>query len=254
MHKSAQTPETIGNDINQQNFAIAQWVFRNVHTAIPCRVKEVRPIKPGEEKDGADGEIKGSVDVELLIDNQDNEGKKVETAVHYNLPYFRYQRGTCAFVVDPKKDDIGFALFCERDISKFKRQPKEKCLPDSYRKFSHSDGLYLGGILQDEPKIYVHLDCDKGIIVESDDKNLKVHIGGETEAEHEKKVEIKCGDDVTIEIEGDTKIDVKGDSEITCEGDVTWKVKGNFTLDVSKNLNLKATQAINISGSPVNIN
>lgn len=186
MGRSARTIETAGSEAARRDFQIEQWM-KEVHTALPVRVLEAFPQEPGD----AGGDKAGFVHVELMIDQMDNEDRKIDTRTLYNLPYLRAQGGVCAFVVDPEPGDLGFAVFCERDISIFKRT-LEKCLPDSLRMFSQSDGIYVGGILNKPPKLYVHIHPEKGVIVETDEKNLTLRCGGDCDVAIQGRQTINC--------------------------------------------------------------
>ncbi len=137
MARSGQHYDTSNNDTNAMAFFFEQRL-KNLHTALPVRVVEVFPQKPGEEKQGTYGV--GFVNVSLEIDQVDNEDKIINPHPAYNLPYSRIQGGECALVIDPKPGDIGWAIFCERDISKFKRT-RTRSLPDSLRMHSHGVGI-----------------------------------------------------------------------------------------------------------------
>ena len=96
----------------------------------------------------------GFVDVVPLVAQIDGQGKATKHATIYNVPYFRLQGGANAVVLDPQVGDIGICLFANRDISKVKATRKAS-VPGSYRKFSWSDGLYVGGVLNGTPSQFV---------------------------------------------------------------------------------------------------
>lgn len=186
MGKCAQTYETSCSETGRRDFQIEQWM-KHVHTALPVRVVNVFPEVPGDVA----GDKTGFVHVKLMIEQMDNDGNKIDTDIVYNLPYFRVQGGTCAVVVDPQIGDLGFAVFCERDISIFKRT-RNAALPESNRMFTQSDGLYVGGILNKPPKIYVHLHPEKGVIIETDEKNLTLNCGKDCGVTIKGKQTVNC--------------------------------------------------------------
>jgi hypothetical protein len=96
----------------------------------------------------------GFVDVQPLVDQQDGFGNAVPHGVLHNLPYFRMQGGVNAVILDPVVGDIGFAVFADKDISVVKNT-KKQASPGSARRFSMSDGIYLGGVLNGVPTTYV---------------------------------------------------------------------------------------------------
>lgn len=176
MGKSSQNFDTSGHEYNREQFMVLQYL-KNMHTCLPVKVLKAYPRPPGSAKANKSG-IMGVVDVKIMVEQIDNEEKLIETNTLYCLPYFRAQGGICAFVVDPEPGDYGFALFCERDISKFKRQQIPN-VPDTYRMFDQADGLYVGGILNKPPKIYVQVHPTKGVIIEGLDQQVKVNTTGD---------------------------------------------------------------------------
>lgn len=107
----------------------------------------------------------GEVDVLPLVAQVDGFGQTTPHAVVYGLPYLRMQGGTNAVILDPQVGDIGLAVFCDRDISAVK-STKAPGPPGSFRQFSMSDGLYVGGFLNGTPTQYVQFTAD-GITVHS---------------------------------------------------------------------------------------
>lgn len=98
----------------------------------------------------------GYVDVQPMVHQVDGTGNPTPHATIHNLPYFRLQGGTNAFVVDPVVGDIGVAVFCSRDISQVKRT-KKISNPGSAARFDWADGLYIGGFLNGIPTNYVYV-------------------------------------------------------------------------------------------------
>lgn len=170
MGKSSQNYETSGHPWNRDQFMVYQYLKNRVHTCSIVQVTEVFPMPPG----AAVGDKAGVVNVKLMLEQEDNEGNLIETMKLYNLPYVRYQGGPCAVVVDPEPDTFGIAIFCERDISKFKRR-QEPNTPNSQRMFDQADGIYLGGILNKPPTIYLRIDKTAGVIVECGGLPFKVN-------------------------------------------------------------------------------
>lgn len=108
----------------------------------------------------------GFVDVVPQVNQIDGAGNAVSDAVViYGLPYSRIQGGANAVIMDPQVGDLGWAVFCDRDITSFKEN-RAQSNPGSSRRFDMSDGIYLGGILNGIPTQYV-LFNDDGIKVVS---------------------------------------------------------------------------------------
>ena len=143
--KGFQTPESGKTDYNAMTFLV--WnVLSKVNTVTLVKVisctnsGSVAPV--------------GFVDVQPLVNQEDGFGKAIPHGVLHQLPYFRMQGGANAVIMDPQKDDIGIACFCNRDISAVKAT-KGQNVPGSYRQFDMADGLYLGGVLNGTPTQYI---------------------------------------------------------------------------------------------------
>ena len=102
----------------------------------------------------------GMVDVKVMINLVDGLlGNSQQQDTAFQLPYFRLQGGANAVIIDPVVGDIGFAVICDRDISSAKNN-KDFSNPGSYRRFSLSDGIYIGGVLNDTPTQYIRFNAD----------------------------------------------------------------------------------------------
>lgn len=101
----------------------------------------------------------GTVDVQIMVHQQDGAGRTVPHGVIYGLPYFRLQGGTKAVICDPSVGDIGAAIVCGRDISSVKAN-RAPSAPGSFRQYDYADGLYLGGFLNGIPEEYIWLTGD----------------------------------------------------------------------------------------------
>jgi hypothetical protein len=96
----------------------------------------------------------GTVDAMPLVKQMDGAGKCFSHGTIFSLSYVRMQGGTNAIICDPKVGDLGLAVICDRDISSVKAN-KGEANPGSRRKFSLSDGVYIGGMLNGMPEQYV---------------------------------------------------------------------------------------------------
>ncbi|MDE1479990.1 phage baseplate protein [Xenorhabdus bovienii] len=110
----------------------------------------------------------GYVDILPLVQQIDGAGNIYENAIVYNVPYFRYQGGANAVILDPKAGDLGFCFTASRDISKVKRV-KDSAPPGSKRKYDMADSLYIGGLLNGTPSQFMHFK-DGGIDIISPGK------------------------------------------------------------------------------------
>lgn len=96
----------------------------------------------------------GFVDVTPLVNQIDAQGNPTPHVTIHNVPYFRLQGGANGIIIDPVAGDIGVCVFASRDISKVK-STKKQANPGSFRQYSFSDGMYLGGMLNGTPTQYV---------------------------------------------------------------------------------------------------
>lgn len=145
-------------------YNMMEFIFRvlagGMATATLVQVINVHP---------GDGLMQGTVDVQLLVNQQDALGNATEHSIVYGLPYSRVAAGTGAVILDPvgKSDgyagDIGVAVFSSRDISAVKAN-KAQANPGSFRRFDYADGIYLFsalGLVQ--PTDYVQILAGGGI-------------------------------------------------------------------------------------------
>ena len=135
---------------NQLSFMIRTMMGKEINTAIPVKITKVMP---------GSGSV-GYVQAVPLVNNMDAEGNAVNVAVIPSLPYFRLQGGKVAIITDPVAGDIGLAVFCQRDTSNVQAGTSEPVQAGSFRKFSMSDGFYLGGFLNHAPETFLELKQD----------------------------------------------------------------------------------------------
>lgn len=129
----------------------------------------------------------GTVDVQIMVHQQDGAGRTIPHGTLCGLPYFRLQGGKRAVICDPAVGDIGAAIICGRDISNVK-SARDEAAPGSFRQHDYSDGLYLGGYLNVAPEEYCgwigddfHVKTAGKFIVDAAecDINCTVNVGGD---------------------------------------------------------------------------
>lgn len=192
-------------------------LITNVNTAIPCKVVAIE--KP--EQRGVN--IVGFVDIQLMIEQTNGQKKGNETAIVCNVPYVRIQGGTNAVIIDPEINDLGVAIFASRDITNFK-EARRQTPPATWRKFSISDAIYIGGIRNQKPVQYIHFRND-GIEIYSP---KRVHITTPTV--------LIDSDNTTINTSAKTTINANGGCEINAETTNNGNVKINGNTKISGNL------------------
>lgn len=144
----------IGN-WNKQRFVIQQEIAK-LNTSMPVQVVSV--------SGGGLGPV-GFVTIRILVDQLSGDGMAVSHGDIPNVPYVRLQGGANAVIIDPQPGDIGMACFCSRDISAVKNARKS-APPGSWRRYSFSDCMYSGGILNGTPAQYIQF-TEGGILVHS---------------------------------------------------------------------------------------
>lgn len=155
-------PEDICGGARTQEFIINSLIGR-VGTVSICRIVKVK---------GGGVNPVGFVDIVPMVLQVDGAGNAFDNATVFNVPYFRYQGGSNAVILDPKVGDIGICLVASRDISKIKRTKKD-ATPDTKRQYDIADSLYIGGILNGAPSQYIHF-LDSGInVVATGEINMK---------------------------------------------------------------------------------
>lgn len=134
------TPFSDASDYNALEFQI-QRVLDDVQT---MSVVEVLAVDTGAM----------TVDVVVLVNLLSGAGISIPHGRLGGRPYFRLQGGTNGIICDPAVGDIGTMIFASRDISAV-ISAKAAANPASGRRFSWSDGVYIGGILNTPPTQYI---------------------------------------------------------------------------------------------------
>ena len=135
---------------------IVQTLLAQVETATLVRVEAAYP--PGELMPW------GLVDVRPMVLQVGSDGETVDQPVIYAIPFLRLQGGANAVEIDPQPGDVGICVFCSRDCSEV-LETGEAAPPATPRRFDLSDGLYLGGLLNSQPKRVIRFTSD-GIEIE----------------------------------------------------------------------------------------
>ena len=163
-----QTPSSGGSEFNAQSFLI--WsILSRIHTAVLVQVQSVTNA-------GGVAAV-GMVNIVPLVAQVDGNGNQVPHGTIYQCPYFRLQGGANAIILDPQADDIGIAIFAERDISSviankgniqaspvFEGGPFPN--PGSRRTFDMADALYIGGVLNGIPTQFLQF-SSSGVTITS---------------------------------------------------------------------------------------
>jgi hypothetical protein len=138
-------PVSSASDVNSLEFYLTQFLNK-VWTSTIVKVMSVT-------NDGGVSPV-GRVSIQPLVNQIDSTGKLLAHGTVHDAPYFRLAGGSDAVILDPKVGDIGVALFASRDISVVKNEKRESA-PGSARKFSASDAIYIGVVLNGSPSQYI---------------------------------------------------------------------------------------------------
>ncbi len=146
-------------------------LFKFMYSQLASRIRTVSLVQVLNCTNAGGITAAGTVDVKILVNLLVADGTTVPHGTLYKVPYSRLQGGKKAIILDPEANDIGIALFCERDISKVKANPTQAIAsggvpPGSWRKFSYSDGLYLPAVLNGVPEDFIAF-TPNGIVIQS---------------------------------------------------------------------------------------
>src|ERR1700761_16723 len=133
--------ETTGStEFNALSFLINQ-ILSGQWTITLCQVQSVS---------GGGVNSPPTVSVQPMVNQVDGQNNPTPHGIINGVPVFRLAAGTNAFIVDPVADDIGLLACASSDISAVINN-KTPSNPGSFRTFSPSDGMYLGGFLSATP-------------------------------------------------------------------------------------------------------
>lgn len=147
------TPYSAMSYGNATNYLMERFTDQ-MATAVPCTVQAVYK-----------GSTTGYVDVLPLVGTIDGKKQYVPPVTLYHLPYCRIQGGMAALIIDPVVGDKGIAVFMSSDTSGVEAGTSEPQQPASYRKFSQSDGYYIGGFLNQQPSTFVEVDPSGSVTI-----------------------------------------------------------------------------------------
>lgn len=138
------------SEINALDFFVRTKLINTINT---CEVVKVVTVYAN-----GSGGTTGYVDVEPLVSQLDAYGNALPQVPLYHLPFSRVQGGIAAIVIDPTPGDLGFAVYTKYDSTNVKEEQEETVPPGSYRLFDRANGIYVPGILNKAPEIFLELD------------------------------------------------------------------------------------------------
>lgn len=155
-----QDPSDSANDFNASEFHILR-VLARTRTATLVQVVAVDTDKK-------------TVDVLPLVKQLDGQNNVTPHGTVFGIPYVTLRGGKNAVLLDPEKDDIGLMVCSDRDISAVKAT-KAAAPPGTQRRFSFSDGVYLGGLLaKEDAEQYVKFTADGIEIVDKSANKIEM--------------------------------------------------------------------------------
>lgn len=152
---SQQDPSDAATEYNAQTFVMRQLISE-IST-----IKNVKVI--------AVNTAAKTVDVRPMVNQVDGNNRATPHGTIYGIPYGPWQFGKNAIIADPAVGDKGIMGCADRDISAVKAT-KDIAPPGSNRKYNAADGIYLGGLLNDDPDQWVKF-TDTGIEVHDKNSN-----------------------------------------------------------------------------------
>jgi hypothetical protein len=163
---SQQDPDDSASDFRALQFQIDRTLAR-VRTIVLVKVIAVG---------GGAGAIAapGTVNVLPLTKIVDGQNNVSSHGTVFNVPVFRVMSKWGALIVDPVVGDIGWMAVSDRDISVVKSTKGKESQPGSRRKFSMSDGVYIGGLFGDAPTQYLRF-TEHGIDVKSGNDGIALN-------------------------------------------------------------------------------
>lgn len=106
-----------------------------------------------------------TVDVQILTKLIDGSGNVTDQGTVFGIPYITAQWGKNAVKGTPAVDDKGMMICADRDISAVK-STKDAAQPSSNRKFSPADGVYICGLMNDDPDQFIEF-TDDGVNIKA---------------------------------------------------------------------------------------
>ena len=163
--------EDMNSDYNALTFVIKQILGR-ANIAAVCKVVKVTGGGVGKAC---------FVTLQPLVNQVDGYGNAIPPGLLHNVPCYRMQSGNNAIICDPQVNDIGPALFSDRDISTLKANYNNDTMaavlasgvnPNTHRRFSVADGMYFGGVYNGTPVNYIQFLNNKIVINTIDEVDI----------------------------------------------------------------------------------
>ena len=182
--KGIATYEDLTTEYNALNFIITSIIKSTVNTCYAVTVTEV----------DADNQ---KVTVKPLITQIDADNNKIELPEIFEIPYFRYSAGRTAVKLDPVAGDIGIMIAFKSDSNNIKIGDNNQILPATFLNYPMYSGIYIGGMLNNEPENYIEIKDDS--ITINANKSVVINCQN-AEVNADENISLKCQ---TAEIKAD---------------------------------------------------
>ncbi len=139
--------EDLTSEYNALNFIITSIIKSTVNT---CYAVTVTKVDADNQK----------VTVKPLIAQIDADNNKIELPEIFEIPYFRYSAGRTAVKLNPVAGDIGVLIIFKSDSNNIKTGDNSQILPNTFLNYPLYSGIYIGGMLNNDPENYIEIKDD----------------------------------------------------------------------------------------------
>jgi hypothetical protein len=167
------------------------------------------------------------VKCQIMVDDIDGYGNRVERAVLYNLPAYRSQSGTNAVIIDPQVGDIGMLVVADRDISGVK-STKANAGPGSFRQNNWADSCFHSGYINKTPVAYIQF-TNEGVINIITPMDINITNQG--------NITVQTQGNLSATVHGNTTVTTTGNAVVTASGTIAFS-GSNASLDTTGNLSV----------------
>ena len=214
---------TNAGEYNRLRFCVEQILREMLNTAALVKVDEVS---------GGGVAPTGTVSATPLVAQTDAEGNVLPMAPIPRLPFFRYQAGKAAIILDPVAGDQGLAVFLKKDSSTVGVGTTTPQRPGSFREFDQSDGVLIGGVQNQAPTVWIEI---------KQDETITIHAPAGVTIETDKTIEMNAGTAVNITA-----------PQIALNGALTMRGRSGGATTANLTGTLNATDDVTASGISLN--
>lgn len=219
--------EDFTSEFNMRNFLITSLIAYTVNTCYAVTVIDVDTDKL-------------KVTVKPLIAQRDANNNKIELPEIFEVPYFRYSAGNTGVKLDPQPGDIGFFIVFKSDSNNIKKGDSSQIMPDTFINFPLYSGVYIGGILMNEPENYIEIK-DDNITIQAN-SNVVINCQN-AEINADENITLNCK---TAEVNADNQVNINS-TNINLGENATLALVNESITDI---LNSHTHNYTNTAGAP----